>query len=179
MRPLYPIVLLGVSIMSQTATLTSVQAAAPADTVAAADRTAIQAILDRQVAAWDAHDMTAFVADMTPDVDWINVVGMHWIGREAVLRAHTAFHKMPMFAHSSLIPGPVEMRGVAPGVILVVDHTKLEGMGPTPGGGTYPTGGSIMTMIVVRHDGRWLIAHGHNTNIDAHAAANDPARRPG
>ncbi|WP_375380063.1 SgcJ/EcaC family oxidoreductase [uncultured Sphingomonas sp.] len=165
--------------MSQTATLAPVHAAALADDVAPADHTAIQAILDSQTAAWDAHDMTAFVADMAPDVDWINVVGMHWHGREAVLRAHTAFHKMPMFAHSSMIPGPVEMRGVAPGVILVVDHTRLEGMGPTPGGGTYPTTGSIMTLVFIRQGGRWWIAHGHNTNVDAHAAAHDPSRPPG
>ena len=166
--------------MSQTATLASAPAAAAAaDDVAAADRAAIQAILDRQTAAWDAHDMTAFVVDMTPGVDWINVVGMHWQGREAVLRAHTAFHKMPMFAHTTMIPGAVEMRGVAPGVVLVVDNTRLDGMGPTPGGGAYPTTGSIMTMVFVKQAGRWWIAHGHNTNIDAHAAAHDPSRPPG
>ena len=43
-----------------------------------ADEGAIRAILDRQTDAWNKHDMEAFVADTMPDVDWINVVGMHW-----------------------------------------------------------------------------------------------------
>ena len=183
MRLLPAIALFGGSIMSQTAALASTPspttAAAPADAIAPTDRAAIHAILDRQTAAWDAHDMTAFVVDMLPDVDWINVVGMHWQGRDAVLRAHTAFHKMPMFSHTTMIPGPVDMRAVAPGVMLVVDHTRLEGMGPTPGGGAYPATGSIMTMVFVQQDGRWWITHGHNTNVDAHAAAHDTSRPPG
>ena len=48
----------------------------------AADEAAIRAIIDRQTDAWNRHDMDAFVADARPDVDWINVVGMHWKGRE-------------------------------------------------------------------------------------------------
>ena len=50
--------------------------------VSVADEAAIRAILDRQTDAWNRHDMDAFVADAMPDVDWINVVGMHWKGRE-------------------------------------------------------------------------------------------------
>ena len=45
------------------------------------DATAIRAILDRQGDAWNRHDMDAFVAETMPDLDWINVVGMHWKGR--------------------------------------------------------------------------------------------------
>jgi hypothetical protein len=65
--------------------------------VSVADEAAIHAILDRQTDAWNRHDMGAFVADATPDVDWINVVGMHWQGRETVMKAHALLHK-GMFA---------------------------------------------------------------------------------
>jgi uncharacterized protein (TIGR02246 family) len=61
--------------------------------VAADDAAAIRAILARQKDAWNRHDMDAFVADTIPDVEWINVVGMHWKGRETVRRAHAALHK--------------------------------------------------------------------------------------
>ena len=66
------------------ALMTSALAAAPvrAEPVAPADRAAVQAVLDRVAQAWNMHDMDAYVADMTPDVDWVNVVGMHWRGRE-------------------------------------------------------------------------------------------------
>jgi hypothetical protein len=37
--------------------------------------------------------MDAFVADTTPNVDWVNIVGMHWEGRETVRKAHVVLHK--------------------------------------------------------------------------------------
>jgi len=36
--------------------------------------------------------MHAFVADTTPDVDWANIVGMHWEGRDTVRRPHLVLH---------------------------------------------------------------------------------------
>jgi hypothetical protein len=45
--------------------------------VSVADEAAVRAVIDRQTDAWNKHDMEAFVADATTDVDWINVVGMH------------------------------------------------------------------------------------------------------
>jgi uncharacterized protein (TIGR02246 family) len=53
-------------------------ATSSASAVSAEDAAAIRGILDRQGDAWNRPDMDAFVADMMPDSDWINVVGMHW-----------------------------------------------------------------------------------------------------
>lgn len=153
-------------------------AAAPA--LAPADHAAIEAAIAAQTDAWNRHDMHAFAAVLTPDADWINVVGMHWRGREAIERAHAALHAMPLFAHSRLIPGETTMRALSPDVVLVVERSAMEGAGPTPGGGAYPTGGAIGTFLFVRTAAGWRIAHGHNTTIDAAATAHDPgARRPG
>ena len=86
--------------------------------VPAADVAAIRAILDRQTDAWNRHDMEAFVADTMPDVDWINVVGMHWEGRETMLRAQAVLHK-GIFANSRLLPPEITMvREIAPNVIV-------------------------------------------------------------
>ena len=65
------LILIGVAVMP---------AAAAAQPVPANDRVAIEKIVAKQADAWNRHDMHAFVADMTPDVDWINIVGMHWQG---------------------------------------------------------------------------------------------------
>jgi uncharacterized protein (TIGR02246 family) len=59
-----------------------------ADPVSTADATAIRAVIDRQIDAWNRHDMEAFVADTTPDVDWINIVGVHWRGPRYVSSGH-------------------------------------------------------------------------------------------
>jgi uncharacterized protein (TIGR02246 family) len=147
--------------------------------VGAADVAAIQSVLDNLTDAWNRHDMDAFVAETAPDVDWINVVGMHWRGRDAVRRAHVALHR-GMFAHSRLLPHETcEMRRLAPGVVLVVYSGKIQGVGLTPSGASYPGDGAIMTMVLTRTDDGWRIAHAHNTNMNAMAVAHDPARERG
>ncbi len=171
MRPFIPpaFAIAGALIMSSPAL------AAPAPD---ADAAAIGQVLGHLTEAWNRHDMDAFVAETTPDVDWVNVVGMHWKGRDAVRRAHIAFHK-GMFAQSRMLPPEIsEMRRLAPSVVLVVYNSKIEGVGPTPGGTPYPTDGAIMTMILVKTAEGWRIAHAHNTNINAMAVAHDPARAP-
>jgi uncharacterized protein (TIGR02246 family) len=67
-------------------------AASSASSVAADDAAAIRALLDKRRDAWNRHDMDAFVADLMPDIEWINVVGTHWKGRDTVHRAHAALH---------------------------------------------------------------------------------------
>jgi uncharacterized protein (TIGR02246 family) len=145
--------------------------------VPASDAAAIRAILDRQTDAWNRHDMEAFVADTTPDVDWINVVGMHWDGRESVLRAHAALHK-GMFANSRLLPPEITMmRYIAPDVVVETHVNRIEGASTQSSGNAYPDSGNLITMVFVKTQAGWRIAHVHNTTIDGRAAAHDPAKK--
>jgi hypothetical protein len=82
--------------------------------------------------------MDAFVADTMPDLDWINVVGMHWKGRDTVRRAHAVMHT-GMFAHSDLLPPEQsELRQIAPNVVIETHINRLEGVGTRPDGRPYP-----------------------------------------
>jgi uncharacterized protein (TIGR02246 family) len=150
---------------------------AQAAIAAADDQTAIRQILERLHDAWNSHDMDAYVADLQPDADWVNVVGMHWVGRETIRQAHLALHR-GMFAHSRISTTDVQMRDIGPGVVLVVSTGAVEGVGRTPDGAEYPASGNRMTLVMIKADGRWTIAHAHNTMIDARAAAHDPAHKP-
>jgi uncharacterized protein (TIGR02246 family) len=146
-------------------------------TVPAADEAAVRAILDRQTDAWNVHDMDAFVADAVPDVDWVNVVGMHWKGRETVLRAHAVLHK-GMFANSRLLPPEITMmREIAPNVIVETHVNRIEGVAALASGAAYPDSGNLITMVFVKTQAGWRIAHAHNTTIDGRAAAHDPAKK--
>lgn len=146
--------------------------------VSPADAKAIRAVIDRQADAWNRHDMDAFVADTTPDVDWVNIVGMHWEGRDTVRKAHAVLHQ-GIFAHSRLLPpDSLELREIAPGVVVAVSISRIEGAGPTPSGAPYPEGGNILTLVFVKTDSSWRIAHAHNTPISRTAAAHDPAKAP-
>jgi uncharacterized protein (TIGR02246 family) len=133
--------------------------------VSIADEAAIRAILDRQTDAWNRHDMDAFVADAMPDVDWINVVGMHWKGRETVMKAHALLHK-GMFANSRMqTPEITMMREIAPNVIVETHINRIEGVGALPSGAAYPDSGNLITLVFVKTQAGWRIAHAHNTTI--------------
>ncbi len=56
--------------------------------IAAKDAAEIRAALNGIQAAWNHHDMTAFVSYMTDDVEWVNIVGMCWRGKAQVFLAH-------------------------------------------------------------------------------------------
>ena len=146
--------------------------------IAPDDAAAIRAIVDRRRDAWNRHDMDAWVADTMPDVEWINVVGMHWKGRETVRRAHAIIHK-GLFAKSRLLPPEqIEMRQIAPNVVIVTSINKIEGVGLRPDGTPYPNDGNLLTTVLVKSLEGWRIAHGHNGHIDRQAAAHDPAKAP-
>ncbi len=151
-------------------------ATAQTPTLSAADETAIHAVLDRQVTSWNQHDMKAYVADMTPDVEWVNIVGMWWRGRDEVYRAHQKYHET-IFKTRNLQPWKeVSIRGIAPGVAVA---TAIgDGDGFTGGGGrVFPPSTSILTYVFVRRDGRWWITEAHNTTVDPAAAPNNPIQR--
>jgi uncharacterized protein (TIGR02246 family) len=148
-------------------------ASAQSPTLPAADQTAIRAVLDRQIEAWNHHDMRAYVADMTPDVEWINIVGMRWRGRDDVYTAHEKYHET-IFKTRKLSPWTtVDIRAITPDVAVVTAIGDGEGFTGSDGR-VFPPSTSILTYVLIHRDGRWLIAEAHNTTVDPHAAKNNP-----
>ena len=137
-----------------------------------------RAILDRQTDAWNRQDMDAFVVDTMPDVEWINVVGMHWKGRDTMRRAHAIIHK-GIFANSRLLPSEQnEMRRIAPNVVIETHINRIGGAGLRPEGKPYPDDGNRITTVFVKSPEGRRIAQAHNGHIDKQAAAHDPAKNP-
>jgi hypothetical protein len=87
------------------------------------------------------------------DADWINVVGMHWKGRDTVRRAHVVLHA-GMFAQSRMLPPEQsEMRQIAPNVVVETHVGRLADVGLRPDGKPYPDDGNLMTMVFVKSRG--------------------------
>jgi uncharacterized protein (TIGR02246 family) len=38
--------------------------------------------------SWNSHDMANYAAQFTEDADFVNVVGMHWRGRQQIETMH-------------------------------------------------------------------------------------------
>ncbi len=55
------------------------------------DAQAIQKTVAGITDAWNRNDMQAYASFLTGDCEWINIVGMHWRGKAAVMKAHTVY----------------------------------------------------------------------------------------
>jgi uncharacterized protein (TIGR02246 family) len=88
-------------------------------TFTADDESAVRGLVDEFANTWTRHDMKAMHELDTQDVEWVNVVGHHWIGKANVYKGHTAIHK----GMSATSPASVEsatVRSIAPNVAIAV-----------------------------------------------------------
>lgn len=121
--------------------------------------------------AWNRHDMKAMHELDTEDVEWISVVGHHWVGKNTVYKGHTAIHK-GMSAKTSMEVESAIIRPIAPSVAIAVTTLHF-GASTDP---RYPwvvaakTRGSF---TMVKRDGTWKIAQFQNTEINAKTESDD------
>lgn len=122
--------------------------------------------------AWNTHDMKLLATLFREDAEFINVVGMHWRGRDAIVKAHAIFHEI-MFKDCRLKTDSIETRPLGSDHAIAV-WTGTQDTFTTPDGHVMPKGQFRLTLIMVKGPDGWKIAHGHNVRIDAEAAKNDP-----
>lgn len=136
-------------------------------------RKTIQAIVD----TWNAHDMKAFAQLLHKDAEWINVVGMHWKGRDAVVKAHQVFHET-IFQNTRLALDNVELRPLDADYVIAVVTTTQDSF-TTPEGNVQPKGQTKQSYIFKKATDGWKIYHAENVRIDAQAAKFDPTNATG
>jgi len=124
--------------------------------------------------AWNAHDMNALAELFVDDAHWINIVGMHWTGKPAVVAGHAAYHQT-FFRTTGIETADVEIREISPDVAAAVILLNVDPFTP-PDGITRPSSEDRLSLILTKRSGRWLIAHGHNTVIDHGAQRFDPVK---
>jgi hypothetical protein len=55
----------------------------------AEDEKEINKVIDELVASWNSHDFSSMERNSTPDMNWINIVGVWWKDRATAVGAHT------------------------------------------------------------------------------------------
>lgn len=139
------------------------------------DTQAIQKTVTGVGDAWNANDMNAFASYLTEDCDWVNIVGMHWRGKAAVMKAHTVYLST-MFLGVRQETLESEIAEIAPNVALIVLTIRM-GDFTTPDGRLEKDMLDRMSYVVVRQpDESWLIRAAHNTTIHPLAAKHDPTK---
>lgn len=95
--------------------------------LSAEDKSEVAAVVQGFDDAWAKRDMAAFRSLLTEDCDWVNIVGMHWHGRDEVTEMHSVLLEgryKGVNVHT-LSHGESE---IAPGVVLVVQKSRRTGM---------------------------------------------------
>jgi uncharacterized protein (TIGR02246 family) len=165
-----PAVLFGQSVKPET------QSAGPATKLSADDEAGIRKTIKGIEEAWNSHDMDAYAKLLRPDVEWVNVVGMHWRGREAVMVAHIAFHKTT-FKNHNIRTDDIHLRPLGPGYAIAVVTTTNDAF-TAPDGRVIPKQQDRQTYVLSKEADAWKVVHCENVWVDAEAAKHDPTKEP-
>jgi len=138
------------------------------------DEEAVRAAIRSFETGWNRHDMEVLFQAFAPDAEWVNVVGMWWRGLADVKRATAAYHEA-FFANTPLTIDRLQVRLLTSDTAVAVVRWNKGSFLP-PDGRLRPPGHDIMSVVLVKREGRWLIVAGHNTTIDAEAAPFDPIK---
>jgi uncharacterized protein (TIGR02246 family) len=114
--------------------------------------------------SWNRHDIAAFAAAFCDDADFVNVIGMHWQGRQEIEAKHTVTHQT-IFRNSTLQIVDQSVRFLSPSIALAHVSTDLKGADSLRERVASETRRSILTCVLVKEADRWLITAAHNTDI--------------
>jgi len=127
------------------------------------ERQAIEAAANTFAEAWNRHDMNAFAELFAPDANFVNVIGLHWKGRAEIKTAHQELHATRM-KDSRLTIENASSRFLRPDVGLV--HATWTLVGDTGlGSAAQPPRHGVLSLVLTKEGGRWLIAAAQNTDI--------------
>ena len=110
--------------------------------------------------AWNSADSAGFAAAFADDADFVNVLGMHVRGREAIGHGHAEIFRT-VYAGSTVRYRLDSARLLRPDVGLAhVAATLTVPAGPMAGAHR-----ALYSMVLMRDGGEWRIASFHNTFI--------------
>jgi uncharacterized protein (TIGR02246 family) len=127
------------------------------------DEVGVNAVVHGFEDAWNRHDMDAFAMLFATDADFVNVIGMRWVGRDAIKHHHAASHAT-MFKTSTLRIGDTTVRFLKADIATSRSEWALSGI-TSATGQLAPTRTGILTHVLERIDGNWLIVLTQNTDI--------------
>jgi len=122
------------------------------------DRTALESIVGRLEAAWNAMDGAAFAAPFAADADFVNIRAEHLRGRSTIADGHAGIFRT-IYAGSTNRYTIETVRLVLNDVALVHVQAVLD----VPSGPFAGRNRALFSMVLVRRAPGWQIASFHNT----------------
>ena len=135
-------------------------------TISSQDQPAIDALLERQSAAWQAGDAAAFSADVLDGVLFTNILGMFSVGRTPFEEQHARIFSTT-YKGSRMSQERVAVTLVRPDVAIVDTLATVTGAPHLPLGIELIDGAvrTRLEQVMVRDGGRWRVAAFHNVAV--------------
>lgn len=132
--------------------------------------------IDGFVAAWNRHDADELASLFAEDASFINVTGLWWTNRERIRAAH-AYGFERIFGSSSARVGRTEVRELSPDLAVVTARLHVVGQVDPQGMSVGPRT-TVMTMVVERRGGVWVVLSAQNTDVPPGGMETHVNRRP-
>ena len=141
---------------------------------------AIEAQIDAFLASWNYHDFCDMKNYIAEDCDFVNAVGRHWKGREAVQYAHHTLHQS-ILKNTPMEKRSVTIRFLKPDVAIVhllwhiglitIPSAHSSRLGKPDGDND-----DLATIVFVKRNGIWLITAMENVVVNEELQPNDPVK---
>jgi uncharacterized protein (TIGR02246 family) len=129
------------------------------------DQTAIRAVMDRFVAAWNVHDARSFAAVFAEDADFTNWRGVGATGRAKIEEFHAPIFAT-MFKNSHQSYSDIKIRLVRADVAAVDVHWQMTGALDAQGN-PRPDREGVLSFVMAKDAGQWQIVVMHNLDLTA------------
>ena len=129
----------------------------------AKDQEAIKSIAQQWQDTWNRHDMKATAALISEDVDFITVGGSWQKGRKMFEEYHAKLHVVQM-KESVLTIKTTQVKFIKPDVALAHGEWGMKRDKNLDGTPRPPREG-IMTWVLEKRKGNWIIIASHNTDL--------------
>jgi uncharacterized protein (TIGR02246 family) len=124
----------------------------------------VKAVVSSLAESWNRHDMASFAAAFSENADFVNVIGMHWQGRQEIEAKHAVTHRT-IFRNSTLQIVEQSVCLLSPDIALAHVRTQVKGAESFREGNIPETRSAILTCVLIRGADRWFIRAAHNTEI--------------
>jgi uncharacterized protein (TIGR02246 family) len=129
--------------------------------------------VDAFFTSWNKHDfsdMKNYVADTS---DFVNIVGMHWKGREDIQYAHQTMHQQ-FFKDKPLRKLSVQIRFLTNDVAIAHVLMHQDGSFIAPDGSKRGDTDALATFVFIKKGDTWLVTAVENVVVDQAAKPFDP-----
>jgi uncharacterized protein (TIGR02246 family) len=130
------------------------------------DRLGIQDIINEYVDSWNLRECKGFGDGFTEDADFVNIFGMHFIGRTEIEERHLRILQT-FLKGSQLEILNTQLREVQPGLVIAIIHWNLKGF-RSPGTDLSQPGEAregVFSHVFIKSEDKWEITATQNTLI--------------